>query len=89
MIFLTCHHLLDHFPYTIGKISGNVNLEIEDSSVSRIHAKFFKKGETLFLEDLNSLNGTYKNGVKLVEKEAVIVESGDEIAFAKINFTYH
>lgn len=82
-------YLLDHFPYTIGKISGNVNLEIEDSSVSRIHAKFLKKGETLFLEDLNSLNGTYKNGIKLVEKEAVIVESGDEIAFAKINFTYH
>ncbi len=80
---------LNVLPFTIGKLSGNVNLALKDHSISRIHARFYKKDEQLYLEDLNSLNGTFKNGVRLNRNEAVPVQKNDEIEFAKIKFTYH
>ena len=80
---------LNSFPFTIGKLSGNVNLELADHSVSRMHARFYMIENQLYLEDLNSLNGTFKNGVRLNRNEPVMVQKNDEIEFAKIKFTYH
>ena len=83
------YYKIECFPYTIGKLAGNVNLELEEGSISRLHARLFQKNGKTYLEDLNSLNGTYKNGMRLFENDAVHVESEDEISFAKIKFTYH
>lgn len=50
--------------YTIGKKKNEVDLVLEDFAVSRIHARISKEEEGIFLEDLNSTNGTYKNGLR-------------------------
>lgn len=79
---------ITQLPYTIGKQKEYVDGMIHDASVSRMHARFFEKEQILYLEDLNSTNGTYKNGLRLEPNETVKVEIGDEIQFGKIPFTY-
>lgn len=64
---------------TIGKRKGEVQLCLEDMSVSRLHAKLIREGEDVYIEDLNSTNGTYKNGLRLKPYEKRKLEIGDEI----------
>ncbi len=82
------HIELHKFPYTIGKMAGYVDLVLPDESVSRIHARFDKQGDTVLLTDLNSTNGTFKNGLRMQPQETVEIEPGDEIRFGKLNYCY-
>ena len=77
------------FPFMIGKLEGKVDFVLDDPSISRIHARISKEGNRLYLMDLNSKNGTSKNGIPLSVNEAVLLEAEDEIKFGKLCFTYH
>lgn len=79
---------LKKFPFAIGKKEGAVDAVLADTSISRMHARFFEQDGTLYLEDLNSTNGTYKNGMLLAPHEKVEILPGDEIRFGKLSFLY-
>ncbi len=82
------HIELNRFPYTIGKMAGCVDYVLSDDSVSRIHAKFDKKDDKILLTDLNSTNGTFKNGLRMQPQETIEIEPGDEIRFGNLNYCY-
>ena len=42
----------------------------------------------MFLTDMNSMNGTYKNGLRMQPQETVEIEPGDEIRFGSLNYCY-
>jgi len=48
-----------------------------DRLISRQHARIIRRGQNLWLEDLNSTNGTYLNGQRIFEP--VLLRAGDEI----------
>lgn len=83
------HYVIDKKQITIGKMKGKVDIALNDTSVSRIHAGICKSEHKVFLTDLNSTNGTYKNGVMLQPGEAAELEAGDELRFGKICLAYH
>jgi len=70
---------------TIGRSSTN-DIIIEDPSVSRKHGVFEKEGETFFITDLNSSNGTYVNGQKITERTAVAMT--DTIIVGRVQFAF-
>ena len=74
---------MDATSITIGKRKGEVQLCLEDMSVSRLHAKLIREGEDVYIEDLNSTNGTFKNGLRLRPYEKRKLEIGDEIKCGK------
>lgn len=80
---------LSFFPFIIGKNKDQVDYVLEDSSVSRIHARFTLRDDIVYLTDLNSTNGTCKNGIRLEPNELVMLEAEDEISFGRLIFTYH
>lgn len=82
------HIALIKFPYTVGKMAGCVDFVLADDSVSRIHARFEREKDTVRLTDMNSTNGTYKNGLRLQPQETVEIEPGDEIRFGNLNYCY-
>lgn len=77
-------YILEEFPVTVGKMQRSVQVVIEDISVSRLHARFRKQGSTVYLQDLDSTNGTYVNEKQLFVGEERIIKRGDEIQFGKI-----
>lgn len=81
--------LLDCMPFVIGKMKGHVSYVLSDLSVSRIHAKFQEKDGSVWISDLNSKNGTFKNGVRVEVGEELKMKPGDEIRFGKLTFTYY
>jgi pSer/pThr/pTyr-binding forkhead associated (FHA) protein len=59
---------LDQDVMTIGRKEEN-DIVIDNQAVSGRHAKFVKEGNDIFIEDTNSLNGTYVNGQKIFKSE--------------------
>ena len=82
------HIELQKFPCTIGKMAGCVDYVLSDDSISRIHAKFEKRDNQILLTDMNSTNGTYKNGLRMQPQETTEIEPGDEIRFGNLNYCY-
>lgn len=69
---------------TLGKKKGEAEVILEDPSVSRIHARITKEGDDIYLEDLNSTNGTFKNGLRLQPYEKKKLQSGDEVKLGRV-----
>lgn len=80
--------LLDKLPCLVGKDSTLVNHIVSDASVSRMHAKFFEEKEAVWMQDLNSTNGTYHNGMRLSPNEKVCLEPEDEVGFGQAQFIF-
>lgn len=72
----------------IGKKKEEVDVVLEDSSVSRMHARISKEGQDYYLEDLNSTNGTFKNGLRLQPYEKRKLESGDELKCGRVTLIF-
>jgi hypothetical protein len=66
---------------TVGRGGGCAVLLTEDSFVSQIHARMFRRDGDLFVEDLGSTNGTFLNGKKV--SAPVPVRKGDKIQFGR------
>lgn len=60
---------------TIGRKPDN-DIVIDNQAVSGHHAKFIKEEDSFFIEDTNSLNGTYVNGQKIFKSE---IYNGDVV----------
>ena len=61
---------------------------IDEKSISRMHAKFFRDGNKIYISDLNSTNGTFRNGMRLAPNASEMIEPGDEIRLGKLKFIY-
>ncbi len=75
-------------PFVIGKKKENVDLVLNDYSASRIHARIIEEEGMYYIEDLNSTNGTFKNGLRLHPYEKRKLDNGDELKFAKTEYIY-
>lgn len=76
--------VLDRPVTTIGKRKEEADLVLEDVSVSRLHARIIREKEKYYIEDLNSTNGTFKNGLRLQPYERRELEPEDEIKAGRV-----
>jgi pSer/pThr/pTyr-binding forkhead associated (FHA) protein len=69
---------------TIGRGSKN-DIVIQDNEVSREHCRLVRSSDDYGLEDLNSSNGTFVNGQRVVRswtlRHGYLIELGDSITF--------
>lgn len=79
---------LDRENLSIGKKKEEVDLVLDDLSVSRMHARIIKQGADIYLEDLNSTNGTFKNGLRLEPYEKRKLETEDEIKCGNVTIIF-
>lgn len=73
---------------SIGKKRNEVDLALEDGSVSRLHARIMVEQGCAYLEDLNSTNGTFKNGLRLRPYEKRRLDKGDEVRCGKVSMIF-
>lgn len=79
---------IQHTPFMIGKMGRGIDAVLKDRSISRMHAEISEQDGHYFLTDLNSTNGTYKNGVRLNANETTAIVGDDEIKFAELTFYF-
>ena len=69
----------DKSEVTIGR-DPEADIQIDNISVSRIHAKIVKGSNYYLLQDMNSTNGTFVNGKRVEQK---YIKEDDEITIGK------
>lgn len=79
---------LDRLPMTVGKLANVSDFVINDDAVSKMHARFEEHDGRVYICDLNSTNGTARNGVLLGVNQSVALEPGDRLRFGRTYFTY-
>jgi pSer/pThr/pTyr-binding forkhead associated (FHA) protein len=64
---------------TVGRGGGCALVLADDQYASTVHARVFKRGNDLFVDDLESRNGTFVNGKRI--SSTTKVRRGDQIQF--------
>jgi pSer/pThr/pTyr-binding forkhead associated (FHA) protein len=72
--------LLDRERIVIGR-GRKADLALAEATISRAHAAIGFDGETFYIEDLNSTNGTLVNGSRIVRQP---LKTQDEIQMGKL-----
>ena len=67
--------------------ANDCDLVVADARVSRHHAELFCEGDSFFLTDLDSTNGTLLNGQRIAQ--ALPLQDGDVIEVGSARFVYH
>ena len=75
---------LRRFPVCLGRDPGN-DVILRDSEASRNHLRIKKRGRLFILEDLDSRNGTYINGDRVINST---LETGDRILVGSTELTF-
>jgi two-component system cell cycle response regulator len=79
-------HRMEKEQLVIGR-GDKVDIRLVDDGISREHARLFKDGVRIMLEDLGSTNGTYCNGVRvdrqpLTEGDKILIGSTTILKFS-------
>ena len=61
------------------------DVHVQDLLASREHARFFRRDNLYWVEDLNSSNGSYLNGRRLLESTRI--DDGDVLSIGQCTFT--
>lgn len=80
--------LLEKTPLLIGRLADSVDFVIQNRAIGKIHAEIKKVGEHYFIIDLNSVNGTYVNGERLICNTETPMNNGDKITLANESYTF-
>ena len=76
--------LLDSDLTTVGRHPGS-DIFLDDVTVSRRHAEFYRQGPGFIVRDVGSLNGTYVNRERI---EETALSDGDEVQVGKFRLTF-
>ena len=74
--------------WLIGKSPVDTDICLAKPTVSRMHARIWKKDDAYYLEDLHSRNGTIVEGKLLEPEEKRRLESGMQLSFAEYTCTF-
>lgn len=74
--------------FKIGKDKSN-DFIIETNSISRKHAKIYKKDSNYYIEDNNSTNHTYVNDEEMKNNMSKMLFNGDKIRFGKEQYLFY
>lgn len=77
--------LLDRDRLSIGRAQGT-GLQLDSDEVSRNHCSLTRLDDEYTIEDLQSRNGIYLNGVKV---HAAVLRDGDELQLGDVFLLYH
>lgn len=73
-------------PYIVGSSRLRAHGYIGSKAISRCHAQITGSGEEFYIVDLNSTNGTYVDGKKVIPGSMKKLEDGMEIRLADYIF---
>lgn len=79
---------IDKEVVAIGRSVGN-DLVLDRHGISRYHLKLVTKDQQAYVEDLDSVNGTYIDGIRIKASESRILRGGEEIQMGDLRLVFH
>lgn len=82
------HYYIESEVVAIGRSSGN-DLVLDRHGISRYHISLTVQDKTAEIRDLESVNGTYVDGLRLQPNEARVLRGGEEIQIGDSRLIYY
>lgn len=80
--------LITAYPFFIGKAEKDIHLTLNDTTVSRYHARIDREDDELWLTDLGSTNGTFLNGMRIIPFERLGIRENDVIVISRKKYRF-
>lgn len=74
------------FPWIIGSMETQCDTVIDSCLISHLHACLIKVDDEYYIEDMNSTNGTYVNGERLIMNSKQKLSDGDTVMLAATSY---
>lgn len=75
--------------FIIGRQQGIVDYVVQENAIGRMHAEISTEHGCYYIKDLNSRNGTFLNGARLIGDQKETLNHGDVIKLANLDFTFN
>jgi hypothetical protein len=79
---------IDKASFVIGRIKSQSDYVSFNAAVGKLHAEIINKDSTYYIKDLNSRNGTFINGERIVSNVEHSIQNNDRIAFANSEYKF-
>lgn len=73
----------------IGSNKAICDCVIDNQTISRNHVRVSKVDNRYYVMDLNSTNGTFVNGIRLIDNETKEIINGDELMIGRIKLKFN
>ena len=80
-------HQLEKPAVGIGRQRGN-DIVLDHNTVSRYHASLVVEDDICYVQDLNSANGTYVDGIRLESNALHLLRGSEELRFGDVSAVY-
>lgn len=74
------------FPWIIGSMEKQCDTVVDSCLISHLHACLIKMDDEYYIEDMNSTNGTYVNGERLIMNSKQKLSDGDTVTLATTSY---
>jgi len=74
--------------FIVGRVRSQADYISGNNAVGKLHAEISVKDNTYYIRDLNSRNGTYINGERIVSNVEHIIQNNDRISFANSEYKF-
>lgn len=74
--------------FTLGRNRETCDYTIENKGIGRAHAQIEKGKDAYYIKDLDSQNGTFLNGLRLLSNKEYQLNDSDRIAFANAEYYF-
>jgi len=81
-------HMLNDPSVSIGRSTGST-IVLDTDTISRYHVSITNDGEQVKISDMDSVNGTYIDGVRLPENSSQVLHGGEELQIGHLRMIYH
>lgn len=79
---------IDKLSFIIGRLKSQSDYVSANSAVGKLHAEIINKDGVYFMKDLNSRNGTFINGERILSNVEHPIQSNDRVAFANSEYKF-
>ena len=79
---------IDKPEFVIGRLSDQVDFTCNNYAVGKIHAQIIIRNGNVYLKDLNSINGTFLNNIRIICNKECKIENNDIISFANSHYVF-
>jgi pSer/pThr/pTyr-binding forkhead associated (FHA) protein len=73
---------------SIGRSPGNV-IPLDTDSLSRYHVNIYRDAAGVFIQDMESANGTFVDGTRLQPNQPLTLSGGEEIQIGVLRMIFH
>lgn len=80
--------VIDKPSFMIGRLKSQSDYISRNNAVGKLHAEIIHRNDTYYIKDLNSRNGTYINGERIVSNVECTIQNNDRISFANSEYKF-